>query len=158
MPLLTTETLNAVIASLNSRANVASLLNGNVDCSLLRELEISFIRKFQPQRYLIAYGTLAPGQTNHSIVASIKGNWAPATINGKIEYRDFGPTLGYPVFSYTPFQEGNDISVFVLESDELTDHWNMLDDFEGEGYRRTLTSFRLEDDTIGYGCIYSADE
>jgi gamma-glutamylcyclotransferase (GGCT)/AIG2-like uncharacterized protein YtfP len=43
---------------------------------------------------------------------------------------------------------GEEIRVDLLHSEELPQHWERLDAFEGAGYRRAITSVRTEFDTV----------
>lgn len=80
-----------------------------------------------PNRRLIVYGTLAPGEVHHDQVASFGGTWQPAWVRGeRLEFR------GYPVFR--PHREGPSIKVQVLQSNRID--WPALDAFEGEAYQR----------------------
>lgn len=112
----------------------------------------------KPQHYLIAYGTLAPEQSNHHIVSHLKGTWSSCTIRGIIEFKDSGPTSGYPSFIQTDSEQDQPIVASLLHSEALEDNWDMLDEFEGEGYRRTLCRYELADGKTGYGFIYALNK
>ena len=92
--------------------------------------------RFEPDRALAVYGTLAPGGSNHHVVAGLGGRWLDGVIRGhRFEARWRGHT-GYPGFRPDP--AGPAVPVRVLVSDRLADHWERLDDFEGPGYRRVV--------------------
>jgi gamma-glutamylcyclotransferase (GGCT)/AIG2-like uncharacterized protein YtfP len=52
----------------------------------------------------------------------------------------WGADLGYPALILDP--EGSAIDVHVFESVDLPAHWSRLDDFEGPGYQRVVTTVR----------------
>ena len=51
-----------------------------------------------------------------------------------------GAGLGYPALILD--REGPEVRVQVFESVDLPDHWSRLDDFEGPGYHRIVTTVR----------------
>lgn len=90
---------------------------------------------------LFVYGTLAPGKPNHHELAMIDGEWQSAIITGHLVEQGWGASMGYP--GIVPCESGNQVKGFVLSSQELTEHWPRLDDFEGEGYERVLIKAML---------------
>jgi gamma-glutamylcyclotransferase (GGCT)/AIG2-like uncharacterized protein YtfP len=87
---------------------------------------------------LATYGSLAPGRPNHHHVAGLGGGWFPGEVSGRLVEAGWGASLGYPALVLDP--DGSPIDVQVLESDDLPAHWSRLDDFEGPGYERVLTT------------------
>ena len=85
----------------------------------------------QPARRLAVYGTLAPGESNHHLIAGIRGTWQKGWVSG-VRGR-IGP---YPALQWRP--GGKSIPVQVLSSPHLPRHWARLDRFEGDAYRRIL--------------------
>jgi gamma-glutamylcyclotransferase (GGCT)/AIG2-like uncharacterized protein YtfP len=83
---------------------------------------------------LFVYGTLAPGRANHKKLAHVSGTWEEASIIGTLLQEGWGCEMGYP--GIIPGPDGEKVDGFVFSSTELKDHWSMLDDFEGEGYKR----------------------
>lgn len=120
--------------------------------------EVEFIKKYQPQKFLIIYGTLGPGRPNHSKIEHINGIWKKGIIRGKLINEGWGAAMGYFAFKNTPENEQEIIQAYILISDELHKHWEFLDEFEGDEYTRTLTQYQLEDGTIGVGNIYAFKE
>jgi gamma-glutamylcyclotransferase (GGCT)/AIG2-like uncharacterized protein YtfP len=90
---------------------------------------------------LAVYGTLAPGQVNHHEVADLKGEWLQGTVNGHRFEVGWGAALGFPGLILDP--SGHLVTVYLLESFDLPANWARLDEFEGPGYRRVVTTVRL---------------
>ena len=89
---------------------------------------------------LATYGSLAPGRPNHHHVAGLRGRWFAGEVSGRLVEAGWGASLGYPALVLDP--DGPAIDVQVLESADLPVHWPRLDDFEGPGYERVLTTIR----------------
>jgi hypothetical protein len=53
---------------------------------------------FRTSHTLAVYGTLAPGQPNHHIVAPLRGEWTDGLIEGDLLPVGWGADLGYPGF------------------------------------------------------------
>jgi gamma-glutamylcyclotransferase (GGCT)/AIG2-like uncharacterized protein YtfP len=87
-----------------------------------------------PARALAVYGTLAPGRSNHHVVAAIDGQWVPASLRGHRFTARWRDTPGYPALRPDP--GGPVVPALILVADELAAHWDRLDAFEGPGYRR----------------------
>lgn len=87
---------------------------------------------------LATYGTLGPGKPNHHHVAMIDGSWSHGFVRGFLHEAGWGADLGFPAIVLD--DSGPEVSVDVLESDELSEHLERLDLFEGPGYDRVLTS------------------
>ncbi|MEX5719187.1 gamma-glutamylcyclotransferase family protein [Geodermatophilus maliterrae] len=87
---------------------------------------------------LAVHGSLAPGRPNHHHVAGLGGRWSPGELYGRLVEAGWGASLGYPALVLDP--DGSAIGVQVLESADLPAHWPRLDEFEGPGYERVLTT------------------
>jgi gamma-glutamylcyclotransferase (GGCT)/AIG2-like uncharacterized protein YtfP len=85
---------------------------------------------------LAVYGTLAPGQPNHHVVAPLGGEWTDGLIEGDLLPMGWGAALGYPGFR--PRVGGDAVAVQVLTAPLLATAWPDLDRFEGSGYERIL--------------------
>lgn len=83
---------------------------------------------------LATYGTLAPGRPNHHQLAGLRGRWLTGTVRGRLVAEGWGADLGYPALILDP--EGDPVEVHLFQSEDLPDHWQRLDAFEGDGYRR----------------------
>ena len=88
--------------------------------------------------YLFVYGTLAPGRPNEHVLRDVKGDWIPATVRGTLYEEGWGAAQGYPGIILDDSQSQVDGLLFASEM--LSQHWQRLDDFEGEGYRRVITA------------------
>ncbi len=91
---------------------------------------------FGTSHTLAVYGTLAPGQPNHHIVAPLGGEWTDGLIEGDLLPVGWGAALGYPGFR--PRVGGAAVAVQVLTAPLLATAWPTLDRFEGPGYQRIL--------------------
>lgn len=102
---------------------------------------------------LFIYGTLAPGQPNAHILADVKGIWIPATIRGHLYENGWGAALGYP--AVIPDEQGDLVNGFLFRSEELVQHWQRLDDFEGNGYRRIIVNAEDEQGQKSLAYVYA---
>ena len=91
---------------------------------------------------LFVYGTLAPGGPNEHVLNAIGGTWQASTVNGYLKSGGWGAKMGYPglVLDNT----GGEVEGYLFCSEALENHWNELDEFEGEEYQRILTSVKTE--------------
>ena len=87
---------------------------------------------------LATYGTLQPGRSNHHQMDGMSGVWEPGEVHGRLLPQGWGAALGYPGLILDP--AGPPVAVQIFESDDLPAHWARLDAFEGEGYRRVVTT------------------
>ena len=149
--------IEKIIEDLNSKKGISDIGSNNFQDTNFTDVEINFIMSYSPHKSLIIYGSLAPNAPNHSVVEHIKGNWEKGIIRGSIEMKGWGADLGYYGFRHTR-ENQQEIKVFVLFSHELVANWKMLDDFEGNGYRRILTKYELENGQTGAGYIYAINE
>lgn len=147
-----------IIESLNSKNNIVDIGTANFNDKDLTEAEKEFIKTHQVEKTLIIYGTLAPGKPNHHIIEHIKGKWERATIKGRLQKAGWGVDYGYLAFKHVPANEEEIINAIILFSDELPANWQMLDEFEGEEYRRIISKYELENGETGAGYIYAASE
>jgi gamma-glutamylcyclotransferase (GGCT)/AIG2-like uncharacterized protein YtfP len=91
---------------------------------------------FRTRGTLAVYGTLAPGRSNHHVVAPLGGEWTDGVVEGDLFPVGWGATLGYPAFR--PRGGGPAVAVKVLAAPALAAAWPELDRFEGAEYRRIL--------------------
>jgi gamma-glutamylcyclotransferase (GGCT)/AIG2-like uncharacterized protein YtfP len=93
---------------------------------------------FQSSQRLAVYGSLAPGRSNHHVVAPLGGEWTAGVVVGDRVATGWGSTLGFPAF--IPRAEGPAMAVDVLTSGALPAAWPDLDRFEGAEYERVLVA------------------
>ncbi len=105
---------------------------------------------------LFVYGTLAPGKPNEHVLANIPGTWEPATVTGTLIAEGWGAAMGYPGIVLD--ERANEVPGLVFSSEHLAAHWPRIDEFEGEGYERVLTSAKLNDGRIVDVYIYRLSE
>ncbi|MEY2916758.1 MAG: hypothetical protein RIS73_472 [Bacteroidota bacterium] len=150
--------IDRIIEGLNKNKNISGIALNNLEESGLTEVEKNFIKLYRPQKSLIIYGTLAPNKPNHAVIEHIKGKWQKAIVRGKLEKKGWGAELGYYGFKHSGIKEQDKIEAHVLFSDELIANWQYLDDFEGDGYRRILAKYELDNGTTGVGYIYAINQ
>lgn len=129
---LTWDEVNRLVAA----ANTARWRGGDEEDAGAADAERRLEELFDTRRTLAVYGTLAPGQPNHHVVAPLGGEWADGVIEGDPFPEGWGATLGYP--ACRPRAGGPAITVKVLSAPALGRAWPELDHFEGPGYRRIL--------------------
>jgi len=83
---------------------------------------------------LAVYGSLAPGKPNHHQLAGIAGGWQPGIVRGWLVESGWGATAGFPGVRLDPM--GPEVMVQLFTSEDLPDHWDRLDAFEGDEYER----------------------
>ena len=91
---------------------------------------------------LFVYGTLAPGRPNHSVLKDMPGRWETAMLKGKLLDEGWGSELGCP--GIVPSDDVEEVEGFVFSSDHLPEHWSMLDEYEGVGYKRVPVLVKTE--------------
>lgn len=102
---------------------------------------------------LFVYGTLCPGRPNEHILQNIGGEWEIGTIRGTLHEKGWGATMGYPAVKLS--DNGDFIEGYVFSSNQLKNHWEALDEFEGEAYKRVLTKVVLKNETITEAYVYA---
>ena len=95
---------------------------------------------------LATYGSLAPGRPNHHHVADLRGRWLAGKVHGRLVEEGWGAALGYPALALAA--DGPAVDVQILESEDLPAQWSRLDDFEGPGYERVLTTVHTADGDV----------
>jgi gamma-glutamylcyclotransferase (GGCT)/AIG2-like uncharacterized protein YtfP len=101
---------------------------------------------------LFVYGTLAPGKPNEHILSNKSGTWVEASVRGSLYQEGWGAALGYPGLVLDDNAEK--VVGLVFSSDELPDLWSTLDEFEGEGYQRVLTTAEFTNGTEAQVYVY----
>ena len=141
------------IESLNQKKYPQSLGSESIQSISISFDENGFIKKYEPQKVLIVYGTLAPNAPNHSKIEHIKGKWMKGLVRGRLEKEGWGAEMGY--YGIQPDLDGDEIPAYMLYSDDLENHWTWLDEFEGKEYERILILFEIENGGIAIGNIYA---
>lgn len=101
-----------------------------------------------PDRQLVVYGTLAPGNVNHHIISDIQGYWEDCTVNGHVYEIN-----GLPLFVWEP--RGPSLKAQLFTSSVLPSRWKQIDEFEGYYYKRILIPV-ARNDGIAIANIYVA--
>lgn len=104
-----------------------------------------------PER-LFVYGSLGPGGPNHGLLEHLGGEWMPASVRGHLIDAGWGAEMGYPGIVLD--DDGEPVAGYVFACEDLVDHWDELDAFEGRQYRRVATVARLADDTTVEAFVY----
>ena len=102
---------------------------------------------------LFVYGTLAPGRPNEHVLSAIGGSWDAASVTGSLRQEGWGAAMGYPGIDLD--EHGDEVQGFLFTSEKLSDHWAMLDAFEGKSYERVLTVAKLRGNRIVDAYIYT---
>ena len=85
---------------------------------------------------LAVYGTLQPGGPNEHILSPHEGEWIDGYVLGNLEHQGWGAEVGFPGIRLSA--NGGRVPVKLFVSNRLPELWQTLDEFEGEGYLRTL--------------------
>lgn len=91
------------------------------------------------------YGTLCPGRPNQHLLKNIGGTFAKASVRSSLHNEGWSATMGYPAIRLN--ETAGNVQGFVFSAKNLSEHWPVLDEFEGEAYQRvkvdaTLTNGR----------------
>lgn len=89
----------------------------------------------RPSEKLVAYGTLLLESPN-SPLAEVSGRWTPVTLRGSV-----WDEQGIPAFESS--SRGDPIPARLLESTQLPELWQRLDEIEGQSYARCLGWYDL---------------
>jgi len=119
----------------------------------ISEFILEAIDQLSPNNYFIVYGSLAPGQPNYHEISDVPGVWHEGHIYGNILEVGWGASIGYPGLKWDP--SGPKVSASILESNVLHQHWERLDEFEGEEYKRIIIPFHTTNGLKGLGHVYS---
>ena len=102
---------------------------------------------------LFVYGTLAPGRPNEHVLSAIGGSWDAASVTGSLRQEGWGAVMGYPGIDLD--EHGDEVQGFLFTSEKLSDHWAMLDAFEGKSYERVSTVVKLRGNRTVDAYIYT---
>lgn len=107
-------------------------------------------------QYLFVYGTLAPGEVNAHVLEPLKGSWQPATIRGTLHPEGWGASYGFPAMRLD--ENAEHVQGLLFTAPGLEDHWPMLDEFEGDAYKRVAAMATLADGLTVTTQIYVLNE
>ena len=93
---------------------------------------------------LFVYGTLMPNCPNGHVLEKIVGKFTPATVKGKLRDAGWSASMGYPGIHLD--EEGDTIHGFLFSSVNLINHWDYLDEFEGDEFQRESVTVETYDE------------
>ncbi len=102
---------------------------------------------------LFVYGTLGPGRPNAHVLENIGGTWENASVTGVLHQEGWGAEMGFPAITLD--SNGQRVDGFLFSSDHLKDHWQFLDEFEGDAYERIIAQVETESSSMVEAYIYS---
>jgi len=107
---------------------------------------------------LFAYGTLMPNCPNGHMLENVVGKFIPATVRGYLKDAGWSASMGYPGIHLD--ENGDTIHGFLFSSSNLINHWDNLDEFEGEEFQREPVTVERYDEFEVETFIYvlKADE
>jgi len=150
--------IDTIIKDLNKKITSEGVSIEKLGHEVFSEVEAAFLNQYKPQQSIIIYGTLAPNRPNHSKIEHINGKWTKGVIKGKLVKEGWGAEMGYFGFKHSSLDEQENIEAYVLFSDELAENWSYLDEFEGDGYKRILAKYELDNGEVGVGNIYAIND
>jgi|SRR5689334_18540021 len=109
-----------------------------------------------PAHRLAVYGSLAPGKKNHHMMAGMEGSWRAAVLRGSLRNEGWGAGEGFPGFLWDGTHAA--VAAQVFSSRDLPRHWQRLDEFEGDEYRRILVPVEIEGGKIEICNVYALAE
>ncbi|MGB5792459.1 gamma-glutamylcyclotransferase family protein [Poseidonibacter sp.] len=83
---------------------------------------------------LFVYGTLMPNCPNGHVLENIVGKFVPATVKGYLKDAGWSASMGYPGIKLD--EKGDTVHGYLFYSNNLINHWDNLDEFEGEEFER----------------------
>ena len=105
---------------------------------------------------LFIYGTLMPNSPHANILENIIGKFVPATVTGFLKDEGWSASMGYPGIKLN--KEGDTIHGFLFYSNNLINHWENLDEFEGKEFIRVQTTVERYDELQVNTFIYVLKE
>jgi gamma-glutamylcyclotransferase (GGCT)/AIG2-like uncharacterized protein YtfP len=142
-------------SELKALVRLNELRASDICAALKDELEAQFASRFNSDCQLAVYGSLAPGQSNHHLIAPIPGDWVGRfVVHGDLHPMGWGAALGHPALLWK--RDGPEVQVNLFISPHLPRHWPNLDEFEGEDYRRILVPLYQDGQFITVANLYEA--
>lgn len=96
------------------------------------------------QETIFVYGTLMPNCPNAHVLEKIVGKFVPATVKGFLIDAGWSASMGYPGIRLDP--DGDTVHGFLFTSSNLINHWDYLDEFEGNEFVRTPVTVERYDE------------
>ncbi len=93
---------------------------------------------------LFVYGTLMPNCPHGEVLEKVVGKFVPATANGFLKDAGWSASMGYPGMRLD--EEGDTVHGFLFYSNNLINHWENLDEFEGEEFVRVPVTVERYDE------------
>ncbi len=140
-------------ASLPTVLRTLNRMRGSADATLRAEADSLAETLFGAGQRLIAYGSLMPGGRHDDQLAGLRGTWRPGWVTGALVESGWGAVLGYPALRWSAESDHRVESQLFISAD-LHDHWDRLDRFEGEAYRRILAPFYDDAGFVAVGNLY----
>ncbi len=106
------------------------------------DAESKLEQTYRHSERLAVYGSLAPGRSNHHVLAPFGGTWTRGRVRGDLVELGWGAAAGYPALRLR--DDGPWVLVHMLESTRLPGAWSGVDAFEGSEYRRVLAPVYAE--------------
>ena len=101
---------------------------------------------------LFVYGTLRKGFPNEHVLTEIGGTFTEASVKGRYIDSGWGAEMGCPGLKLD--DAGDMIQGQVFRSENLAQHWQKLDEFEGREYARVETQVQLNDGQFVTAYVY----
>lgn len=86
----------------------------------------------------------------------IEGDWQKASTRGHLQHLGWGAEQGYPAIQ--PDAEGPVVEGYLLTSTMLKQHWQRLDEFEGEEYQRIVIDVTTESGQTEQAYVYALNQ
>jgi len=103
-------------------------------------------------QHLFVYGSLAPDQPNHYVLAHLEGDWVSASMCGHLKNAGWGGKMGYPALVLD--DDADPVAGYVLTSNQLGEAWAALDAFEGNEYHRVTARARTRGGELVEAFVY----
>ncbi len=93
---------------------------------------------------LFVYGTLMPNCPHADVLEKVVGKFVPATAQGFLKDEGWSAGMGYPGMKL--HVEGDTVHGFLFYSNNLINHWDSIDEFEGEEFTRVPVTVERYDE------------
>ncbi len=93
-------------------------------------------------QHLFVYGTLKKGGKNARLFEQIGGTWRSASVRGTLYPKGVDGTKGLPALVLDERQKP--VQGLVFSSSTFSRWWPLLDEFEGDGFRRINANIKLK--------------